>query len=201
MRALFLEYAHHSLQPVLFKVSTQELAGLPGDYAPPEGGLLLRHTRARRQDAWPCNRLEREICEMKRLYLRPKFRGQGMGQPLRKRSWRGRAAMGYRRMRLDTVEPAMKDGVALYRQLGFEEIVADRPNPARGRDVYGIAALVPVASKRCPQSFSWDAACDPPGRPRSYDGRMAGRPSPTEVRKAGQVPDGFRRNKFPLARR
>ncbi len=61
------------------------------------------------------HKLDSEICEMKRLYLRPKFR-----------------RIGYRRMRLDTVEPVMKDAVAMYRRLGFKEIAPYRPNPMPG---------------------------------------------------------------------
>jgi len=69
---------------------------------------------------------------MKRLYLRPRFRGKGAGRALAETVIAQAQTQGYRRMRLDTVEPVMKDAVKLYRQLGFEEIAPYRPNPIAG---------------------------------------------------------------------
>jgi putative acetyltransferase len=132
VRRLFLEYAQSLSFSLCFQGFDQELAGLPGDYAPPEGGLLLAAYQGEAAGCVALHRLEREICEMKRLYLRPKFRGQGMGRALAETVVARARSLGYRRMRLDTVEPAMADAVALYRQLGFAEIASYRLNPVAG---------------------------------------------------------------------
>jgi putative acetyltransferase len=69
---------------------------------------------------------------MKRLYLRPQFRGQGIGRAIAERLISAAREIGYKRMRLDTVEPVMKDAVGMYRRLGFKEIAAYRENPMAG---------------------------------------------------------------------
>jgi GNAT superfamily N-acetyltransferase len=69
---------------------------------------------------------------MKRLYLRPQFRNQGLGRALAERIIMEARQIGYHRMRLDTVEPVMKDAVAMYRKLGFKEVAPYRANPIVG---------------------------------------------------------------------
>ena len=69
---------------------------------------------------------------MKRLYLRTRFRGKGLGRALAETIIAEARAIGYRRMRLDTVEPVMKDAVGIYRRLGFKEIPPYRANPIAG---------------------------------------------------------------------
>ena len=69
---------------------------------------------------------------MKRLYLRPQFRGKGLGRALAERIISEARAIGYRHMRLDTVEPVMRDAVAMYRKLGFKEVASYRANPIAG---------------------------------------------------------------------
>ena len=69
---------------------------------------------------------------MKRLFLRPQFRGKGLGRALAERIIAEARQIGYQRIRLDTVEPVMKDAVAMYRNLGFKEIAPYCPNPMEG---------------------------------------------------------------------
>jgi putative acetyltransferase len=131
-RELFLEYAHSLGFSLCFQSFDQELAGLPGDYAPPDGRLLLAEYEGRLAGCVALHRLEAEICEMKRLYLRPQFRGKGVGRALAEKVIGEARSIGYRKMRLDTVEPIMKDAVAMYRRLGFREIEPYRVNPIAG---------------------------------------------------------------------
>ena len=132
VRELFLEYAQSLGFSLCFQGFDQELAGLPGDYAPPNGRLLLALYRGELAGCVALHPLEPGICEMKRLYLRPKFRGKGGGRALAETVIAQARSIGYRRMRLDTVEPVMKYAVVLYRELGFQEIPPYRPNPIAG---------------------------------------------------------------------
>jgi putative acetyltransferase len=131
-RELFLEYAQSLGFSLCFQNFDSELAGLPGDYAPPDGRLLLAEHESQLAGCVALHRLEDGICEMKRLYLRPQFRGKGIGRSLADCIIREARQIGYRRMRLDTVEPVMKDAVAMYRQIGFREISPYRTNPIAG---------------------------------------------------------------------
>jgi putative acetyltransferase len=131
-RELFLEYAQSLGFSLCFQNFDKELAGLPGDYAPPEGRLLLAELESQLAACVALHKLEDRICEMKRLYLRPQFRGKGLGRALAERIIAEARQIGYQRMRLDTVEPVMKDAVAMYRKLGFKEIAPYCPNPMAG---------------------------------------------------------------------
>lgn len=131
-RELFLEYAESLGFSLCFQNFDQELAGLPGDYAPPEGRLLLAHYEDQLAGCVALHRLEPHICEMKRLYLRPQFRGKGVGLALVAAVIAEARQIGYARMLLDTVEPIMKNAVAMYRRFGFREIAPYRPNPIEG---------------------------------------------------------------------
>jgi putative acetyltransferase len=132
VRELFLEYAESLGFSLCFQGFDKELAELPGDYAPPQGRLLLAEYQGLPAACVALHQLEPGICEMKRLYLRPAYRGKGLGRRLAEAIISEARAIGYKRMRLDTVEPLMTDAVALYRKLGFRQIDPYRPNPQAG---------------------------------------------------------------------
>jgi len=135
-RALFLEYGESLGFSLCFQSFDQELAGLPGDYAPPAGRLLLAEVEAKPAGCVALHALGKDdgagICEMKRLYVRPDFRGHQLGRRLVEEAVRAARGIGYKKMRLDTVEPIMGHAVALYRELGFREIAPYRENPIAG---------------------------------------------------------------------
>jgi GNAT superfamily N-acetyltransferase len=81
-RELFLEYADSLGFSLCFQSFDQELAALPGDYAPPDGRLLIAEYRGQTAGCVALHKLEAEICEMKRLYLRPQLRGRGVGRAM-----------------------------------------------------------------------------------------------------------------------
>jgi putative acetyltransferase len=115
-----------------FQNFEQELAGLPGYYAPPDGRLLLAEYEGQLAGCVALHKWETGVCEMKRLYLRPSFRGKGLGRVIAEKIIAEARNIGYRNMRLDTIEPIMKDAVEMYRKLGFREIAPYRPNPIAG---------------------------------------------------------------------
>jgi ribosomal protein S18 acetylase RimI-like enzyme len=131
-RELFLEYAQSLGFSLCFQNFDKELATLPGDYAPPAGRLLLAEYEGQLAGCVALHPLEPGICEMKRLYLRPNFRGKSLGRALADRIITEARQIGYQRMRLDTVEPVMKDAVAMYRKIGFREIAPYCTNPIAG---------------------------------------------------------------------
>ena len=132
IRELFLEYAASLNFSLCFQGFENELKGLPGDYASPDGRLFLMHYKTQPAGCVALHRTSAGVCEMKRLYIRPAFRGKGLGLALINAVIDEARVIGYRGMRLDTVEPVMKDAVAIYRRLGFKQIAPYRDNPIEG---------------------------------------------------------------------
>ena len=137
IRRLLREYVAWLKVDLSFQGFEEELAGLPGEYAPPSGRLLVAEDRAPElapgiTGCVALRRIDDETCEMKRLYVRPAFRGKGVGRLLVEGVTTEARSIGYERMRLDTVESSMQDAIALYRRLGFREIAPYRTNPIPG---------------------------------------------------------------------
>ncbi len=113
-RALFLDYAESLGFSLCFQSFDRELATLPGDYTPPAGRLLLAYAGGQAAGCAAFHRLEEDVCEMKRLYVRPEFRGLGAGRALTERIVNEGRAAGYARIRLDTIAGKMDNAIALY---------------------------------------------------------------------------------------
>lgn len=131
IRTLFREYADSLGFDLDFQDFVRELDELPGDYAPPDGCLLLAKEGSQLIGCVALRKIDNETCEMKRLYVRPDFRGKGIGRALSQKIIDEAHAIGYRRMRLDTI-PTMKQANALYYSFGFKKIKPYRYNPIEG---------------------------------------------------------------------
>jgi ribosomal protein S18 acetylase RimI-like enzyme len=130
-KALFLEYAKSLNFDLCFQDFDKELASLPGDYTPPEGRLLIAMQNNQVAGCVALRKFEDNICEMKRLYVKPEFRGMKIGKLLAERILEEAKSIGYKKMYLDTV-PSMKEAIQLYKNLGFNEINPYRYNPQPG---------------------------------------------------------------------
>jgi GNAT superfamily N-acetyltransferase len=131
IRNLFKEYTEWLGFDLSFQNFDKEFADLPGKYAPPDGNLLLAYENSTAIGCVGLRKFDKNICEMKRLYVRKEFRGKGYGRSLAQQVINQAKLIGYQQMRLDTV-PWMNEAIGLYRTLGFYEIPAYRFNPIQG---------------------------------------------------------------------
>ena len=129
IRELFHEYAESVGFSICFQNFQEELASVPGDYASPSGRLLLATCDGEVGGCGALRPLTADICEMKRLYVRPRYRGRSLGCTLTQRLMDDARSIGYTLMRLDTISPRMPEANRLYRKLGFYEIPSGGCNP------------------------------------------------------------------------
>lgn len=128
VRDLFREYQASLDVDLCFQGFAEELATLPGGYAPPDGGLWLARVDGAIAGVVGLRPIEPGVAEMKRLWVRPAYRGLGLGRRLAERAVDAGRATGYRRMCLDTLGH-MAAARHLYEALGFYEIPAYYDNP------------------------------------------------------------------------
>lgn len=131
IRQLFLEYAESLGVDLNFQDFESEINSLPGKYEPPDGILILASVNGKSAGCVALRRLSKDICEMKRLYIRDEYRGLGIGKKLIVMTIEEAKKLKYRYMRLDTL-PTMKKAQELYASLGFYDIEPYVYNPIEG---------------------------------------------------------------------
>jgi GNAT superfamily N-acetyltransferase len=131
IRALLREYEATLAFPLDFQQFDREVAELPGAYDAPRGALLIARQGEEAAGCVALRPIAPEICELKRLYVRPEARGTGLGRRLAEAALAEARRLGYRRIRLDTV-PGMEAAQSLYARMGFREIDPYTTNPVAG---------------------------------------------------------------------
>ncbi|HVK55000.1 MAG TPA: GNAT family N-acetyltransferase [Burkholderiales bacterium] len=131
VRTLFIEYAQSLGFSLCFQGFDEELAGLPGKYAPPSGRLLLALRDGQPAGCVGLRVLDDRVCEMKRLYVRPECRGLQIGRLLADAIIKEAKAIGYSAMRLDRLR-SMTTAKSIYQSFGFREIPPYYNNPLEG---------------------------------------------------------------------
>ena len=123
VRGLFRQYQAELPLQLCFRSFDSELSGLPGEYGPPRGKLLLATVAGQPVGCVGLRPFPLEgACEMKRLYVRPTFRSRKLGRELAERVIQEARALDYPRLRLDTHPPTMQAALRMYRDLGFQEV-------------------------------------------------------------------------------
>ena len=130
-KELFQEYAESLGFELCFQNFKKELVNFPYQYSPPDGRLFLARFKDQFIGCIGLRKFEKRICEIKRLYVRPDFRGKQAGRALAKAAVKAAKTIGYEYIRLDTL-PSMKSANKLYGSLGFEHIGTYRHNPIKG---------------------------------------------------------------------
>ena len=128
-RRLFREYEAWLGVDLCFQSFKEELKNLPGKYAAPTGRLFLVLVENQLAGCAALRKLDDDICEMKRLFVREQFRGSGLGKILIERLIEDAKIIGYRKMRLDTLPGKMPRAVELYALYGFRKIKPYYENP------------------------------------------------------------------------
>jgi ribosomal protein S18 acetylase RimI-like enzyme len=135
IKALFREYAESLGFSLAYQDFDRELADFPGKYASPDGALLLARVGGEAAGTVALRRLDAGICEMKRLYVKPAFRGRrtadgrSIGRALAEDIVAIGRERGYKRLRLDTITGKMRQALSLYRSMGFVEIAPYYESP------------------------------------------------------------------------
>lgn len=129
VRQLFREYEGWLGLDLCFQGFEDELRDLPGRYSAPDGRLFLASVDENLAGCIALRKLEDNICEMKRLYVRKDFRGIGLGKSLIEKLIADAQSIGYKKMRLDTYPPKMGKAVSLYESHGFSAIRPYYDNP------------------------------------------------------------------------
>jgi Acetyltransferases len=131
-RILFREYEAALGLDLCFQGFEEELRGLPGKYALPSGRLFLAYVDNDLAGCVALRKLDDGISEMKRLFVRGNFRRLGLGRKLIDKLIEEARAVGYKKIRLDTLPAKMQKAVELYRSRGFCEIPPYYENPHDG---------------------------------------------------------------------